>query len=189
MTDDAAQLREAERLQDDYLVLAAAGGDRRAFDALARRWNGKLTAHAWRLTGERDAAEDAAQAAWVEIARGLGRLRDERAFPAWAYRIVTRRCARLIAGRQSYRRLARDFAAENQTPESMPETDPRGDRLSAAIRALPAAQRAAVALFYFEEMSVAETAVALDIPAGTAKTRLMHARRTLRAALEGDDHA
>ena len=47
--------------------------------------------------------------------------------------------------------------------------------------------RAAIALFHFEDMSIAETAVALDVPAGTVKTRLMHARRTLRAVLEGDE--
>jgi RNA polymerase sigma-70 factor (ECF subfamily) len=52
---------------------------------------------------------------------------------------------------------------------------------------LPAEQQAAVALFYLEEMSVAEVAVALDVPAGTVKTRLMHARRKLRAALGGEE--
>jgi len=66
---------------------------------------------------------------------------------------------------------------------------PEIERLHAAICDLPPAQRAAIALFHFEEMSVAETAVALDVPAGTIKTRLMHARRTLRAVLEGDDDA
>ena len=50
-----------------------------------------------------------------------------------------------------------------------------------------AGARAAIALFYLEDMSVAEMAVALDVPAGTVKTRLMHARRKLRAALEGDE--
>jgi RNA polymerase sigma factor (sigma-70 family) len=52
---------------------------------------------------------------------------------------------------------------------------------------LPPDQGSAVALFYLEEMSVAEVAVALNVPAGTVKTRLMHARRKLRAALEGDE--
>ena len=58
--------------------------------------------------------------------------------------------------------------------------------LQSAIRMLPAEQQAAIALFYLEEMSVAEVAVALDVPAGTVKTRLMHARRKLRGAFEGD---
>lgn len=62
------------------------------------------------------------------------------------------------------------------------------DKVRAAVRALPAGQRAAVGLFYFEEMSVAEVAVALDVPAGTVKTRLMHARRALRATLGGENH-
>jgi RNA polymerase sigma-70 factor (ECF subfamily) len=61
------------------------------------------------------------------------------------------------------------------------------DLLSAAVRALPADQRAAIALFHFEELSVAEVAVALDVPAGTVKSRLMHARRKLRVALGGEE--
>jgi DNA-directed RNA polymerase specialized sigma24 family protein len=52
--------------------------------------------------------------------------------------------------------------------------------------ALPAGQRAAIALFHIEDMSVAEVAVALDVPAGTVKTRLMNARAKLRAAFEGE---
>ena len=60
------------------------------------------------------------------------------------------------------------------------------ERLRAAIRTLPAEQRAAIALYHFEEMRVAEVAVALDVPAGTVKTRLMHARRKLRVALSGE---
>ena len=57
---------------------------------------------------------------------------------------------------------------------------------SIAIRALPPDQRAAIALHHFEGLSVAETAVALDAPVGTIKTRLMHARLKLKAALEGE---
>lgn len=181
------------RVLDEYLVMAAAAGERRAFEDLARRWHRKLVAHAWRLTGDGDAARDAAQAGWVEIARGIGGLRDERTFPAWAYRIVSRRCAGFIADRQKERTLARAVAAEPEpvadAPDWRADHRPEIERLHAAIRDLPPAQRAAIALFHFEEMTIAETAVALDVPAGTIKTRLMHARRTLRAVLEGDDDA
>jgi RNA polymerase sigma-70 factor (ECF subfamily) len=51
---------------------------------------------------------------------------------------------------------------------------------------LPAPQRASLALFYIEELSVAEIAIATDVPPGTVKTRLMHARNKVRAILEGD---
>lgn len=179
------------RLLDEFLVASARTGDRAAFEQLARRWHRRLVAHAWRLLGDRDAAADAAQAAWVEIARGLSALKDEGAFGAWAYRIVSRRCARRIGAVQQERALARDLAAQPEPDSPQPDAGAEADsrRLRAAIQALPAGQRAAVALFHFEDMSIAEVAVALDVPAGTVKTRLMHARRSLRAVLEGEDHA
>ena len=180
--------RTREQLLDEYLVASARTGDRKAFDLLARRWGRKLLAHAWRLTGDVDLARDAAQDGWIEIVRGVGRLRDERAFPAWAYQIVTRRCARQIGRVRRERTLAAAAAAEPVFEAEAPEASDPGAaaRLRTALAALPQAQRAAVGLFYLEDMSVAEVAVALNVPAGTVKTRLMHARRTLRAVLEGD---
>lgn len=174
------------RVLDEYLVAAVRAGDRRALETLAKRWHARLVAHAWRLTGDHDFAREAAQAGWIEIMRGLHRLEDVRAFPAWAFRIVSRRCARQIGGAVQRRALAQKL-----TQETSPETaDMGGDidamRLRRAIRDLPSEQRAAIALFYFEDLSVAETAVALNVPAGTVKTRLMHARRKLRATLEGN---
>jgi RNA polymerase sigma-70 factor (ECF subfamily) len=72
-------------------------------------------------------------------------------------------------------------------PVAVVETDATAtDRLRAAVRALPPEQRAAVALYYFDELSVTETAVALDVPAGTVKSRLALARRRLRVVLEGE---
>ena len=179
--------RPAATILDEYLVASAKAGDRRAFQLLAARWHKKLIAHAWRLTGDPEGARDAAQEGWIEIVRGIGRLEDERAFPAWAYRIVSRRCARQIGSAVRRRQLAEAALAEPiaEDAESVgAELD--HDRLRAAIRGLSNDHRAAVALFHLEEMSVAEVAVALDVPVGTVKTRLMHARRKLRAVLEGE---
>ena len=178
--------RSAARILDEYLVAAARTGDRKAFAMLAERWHGRLVAHAWRLTGDREAARDAAQAGWVEIVRGLHGLKDERAFAAWAYRLVSRRCARQIGAAVRDRSLVAELG---EMPEGEIADGDGLDRFSLrrAIAALPPEQKSAIALFYLEDMSVAEVAVALNVPAGTVKTRLMHARRKLRAALEGDE--
>ena len=183
--------RSTSHVLDEYLVAAARTGDRRALGLLAERWHRKLAAHAWRLTGEAELASDAAQAAWVEIVRGLHRLKDDRAFPAWAFRIVSRRCAWLIRGAVEQRRVAALLAAEPDSPTAEPADNLAYDRLRKEIARLPAEQKSALALFYLEEMSVAEVAVALAVPLGTVKTRLMHARRKLRDAMEmeGDDNA
>ena len=94
----------AERALDEYLVASARTGDRRAFGLLVRRWNGKLLAHAWRLLGDGEKAKDAVQDGWNEIVRGLPKLADTRAFPAWACRSVSRRCGRLIGQARQDRR-------------------------------------------------------------------------------------
>jgi RNA polymerase sigma-70 factor (ECF subfamily) len=144
------------------------------------------------LIGDRALADEAVQAAWLDIVRGLASLRDERAFPAWAYRITTRKASAGI-GEATQRGRAEQWACQAADAEAAAE-HPSGaavDKaaLRRAVSKLPPGHRAAVALHYFEELSIAETAVALGIPAGTVKTRLMHARAKLRAALEGENHA
>ncbi|MEO7793840.1 MAG: RNA polymerase sigma factor [Thermoanaerobaculia bacterium] len=186
--------RQTVRLFDEYLAAAARAGDREAFGRLAERWQPKLVAHAWRLMGDAEAARDVVQDAWTDIVRGLGRLDDAALFPAWAYRIVTRRAADAIRKRVRGRRLD---AAHAAIAAVTPQVDDAAARIEAAadsgplakaIASLPPDQRAAVALFYLEEFSVAEIAAATGVPAGTVKTRLMHARTKLRAALKGEDH-
>jgi RNA polymerase sigma-70 factor (ECF subfamily) len=175
-----------ERILDEYLVAAARLGDRRAFGLLAQRWNQKLLAHAWRLLADEESAKEAVQEAWAEIVLSISKINDALAFPAWAYRIVSRRCAKLIGRAQRRRQLEQAMIAEPAVQRSEAETATEIEKLRAAIRALPAGHRAAVALFHLEELSIAEVAIALDIPAGTVKSRLMHARHKLRAVLEGE---
>jgi RNA polymerase sigma-70 factor (ECF subfamily) len=180
--------RDAERLLDEYLAASARAGDARAFERLAARWQPKLLGHAWRLTGEADLARDVVQDAWVQIARGLRRLDDAAAFPAWAFRIVTRRAAKSIRQRQKARRIADTVGAHpNDAPALEAERNADAATVAAALKSLPPDQRAAMALFYLEDLSVAEIAVALQAPVGTIKTRLMHGRKKIRDALQGDE--
>lgn len=176
-----------DRALEAYLVASAKAGDRAATGDLARLRGPRLLAHATRLLGEREGARDVVQEAWVDILRGLPRLRDDTAFLPWALRIVTRRVARDIKRRQKGRALAEGLAAEVETVT--PERGPLaadGAALRAAIATLSPAQAATIALFYLEDMSVAEVAMALDVPLGTVKTRLMHGRGALAAALKGE---
>lgn len=169
------------RLFEAYLVAAARTGDAAARGRLVEAWQPRLIGHAWRLTGDREMAREAVQDGWVEILRGLGGLRDELAFPAWALRIVTRRCRRL-GGRRG-RDRARETGLDDQMAATDRETGPDvlvRQHMRRAIDALPPDQRAALALVCLHELSVSEAALALDAPEGTIKTRLMHARRKLR---------
>lgn len=181
-------IRDSARIFDEYLVAAAVAGDQLALARLVSRWQPKLFRHAWRVIGDVDRAKDAVQEAWLDILRGLSRLDDVAAFPAWAYRIATRRCQRtfLRENREVALPDSTEFEADLTAPEhESGEFAAEVAEVVDAMASLPGPQRAALALFYIEELSVAEIAIALDVPPGTVKTRLMHARRKLRALLEG----
>ena len=190
MMQKSVQPDEALGALNDYLVVAAQCGDSAALDHIVRRWHRRFVAHAWRLTGRKDVAEDVAQSAWVEIVRGLPKLRHERAFRVWAYRIVTRQASKRVGQIVAERAAVDVLTADAETADY--ETEPEGieaGRVHRAVAMLSPSHRAAVALHYFEGLSVAEVAVALDTPPGTIKTRLMHARNNLRAEFKGDDDA
>jgi RNA polymerase sigma-70 factor (ECF subfamily) len=173
---------------DAFLVAAAQAGERDKLDALVRRWQPRLLAHAWRLLRDTEQAKDAVQEGWVQIIRGLRGLHSADAFPAWALQIITRRCAQTIRTLCRHRSLQAQIDAEPTPP---PAPDPADDhesqfsqtRIKAALGQLNPDQHAATALFYFEGLSVAEIALALDTPSGTIKTRLMHARKRLHDIL------
>ncbi len=169
------------------LVLSCCDGSKQAFAALHRRWHKKLLAHAGHLLGRsmRDRAEDVCQEAWLAIARGIESLSEPSHFRAWAYSIVTRRAADL---RRTLGRAER--ATEGLRQESANQTDAASDSESAAeslrlaLDTLSSEDHALLRLFYLDELSVAETAEALNIPFGTVKSRLFHARQRLRRAMQ-----
>lgn len=174
--------RSVDQVFDEMLVLYATEGKREAFDRLARRWRPRHYAHACRLLGRNDLAADAVQDAWISIVRGLHRLDDPAKFPAWSYSIVTHRCQDLL--RRNYR------ARESELDESIAAEDATGafaaQDLQRGLQTLPAEQRTAIALFYSEGFTIEEIAEALSVPTGTVKTRLFHARRTLRQYFGGE---
>ncbi len=177
------------RALDGWLVAGARAGEARLASALVRRWQPRLLGHARRLLGADPRAGDVVQASWAAIWQALPSLREERAFGTFAYRIVTRQCARAIDRAQRRRALDAAIAAV-PAPEPAPAAAGAGDdraRLVAALGALSPGKAAALRLFYFEDMSVIEIAHALGVPPGTVKTRLMHGRAALRAALEGEE--
>ena len=175
---------QADRRFDELLVVMAQAGDRKAAARLAVRWHPRLARTARRLLGEEEAAIAAAQDSWLAILRGLHTLRDPTRFAPWAFAIVDRRCADAV--RRAQRRRA-NLAELEEAPEQAVESGAE-DRIALrqAFAALPADQRLAAHLFFVEGLTLAEIAEAQAIPHGTAKSRLFHARRRLKAALEGD---
>jgi RNA polymerase sigma-70 factor (ECF subfamily) len=175
------------RALDEYLVSLSQSGSIEALDGLARRWTPRLLRYVARVLGGSgdcaEAARDIVQDTWVGAIRGLRGLRDPAQFPAWIYGIATRKCADSIRANTRRRRLDVQMAAGEPSKRVGSPTSEQQIDLATAIRALPPIHRAAVHLFYREELSVEEIASVLGIPAGTVKSRLHHARDALKRQL------
>lgn len=167
----------------ELLVLRAQGGQDDAVGLLVHAWHDRLLRHAQRMAGHDEAGRDVMQEAWLDIVRGLIQLDDPSRFGPWAYRIVTRRCARWIGGEQRRRQVEQDSQTHRGGESDASASGEAGDDADAvrvALRRMPAEQRAILELRYVENYGIAEIAEALGVAVGTVKSRLFHARQHLR---------
>ncbi len=175
---------QREKLYDEWLVARSQAGDAGALDELVRRWHPRLVRQAVALTNDGEAARDVAQEAWIAMVRGLGRLDDPVAFPAWAFRVLHRKAIDWVRKRQRRRKRDRSFEEMANAPPPPSRADGKDVALETALQSLSAEQRAMVGLFYYEQLSVAEIADVLGISPGTVKSRLYHCRQQLRRHME-----
>jgi RNA polymerase sigma-70 factor (ECF subfamily) len=171
---------------DRYLVLAAQRGDREAYVDLIRTRGDRLFATAQRILRDVDRAEDALQDALVIAWRDLRGLRDPDRFDAWLHRVLVHVC--ISEATQERRRTTNLRVLPVDGPAAPDELLGIADRdeLERGFRRLPPDQRAILVLRHYAGYSPTEIAETLGIPAGTARSRLHHAHRAMRAALEAD---
>ena len=178
--------RGPERILDEYLVCLSQGGSQPAFEQLARRWTPKLLRYSSRQLGSQDAAKDIVQEVWAAAIGGLRRLQDPALFPSWIYRITTHKCADAVRASERQRRYGiRAEAAFGIDRDAVNPGLPLevGLDLAASAQGLPEEQRIVVYLFYGEDLGIEEIAAVLDVPAGTVKSRLHHARQFLKTRM------
>ena len=127
---------------------------------------------------DRDAdAEDAVSQAILQAWQSLDKLRDKTAVRPWLVKIAVN-CAYAQRRKQGKVVYLEDIAPEPAAPGI-----PQNGGLWEAVCALPPERRAAVVLFYYEDMPVGEIARALGVPQGTVKSRLNRARKQLKEML------
>lgn len=169
---------------DRDLVEQAQRGDREAFAILVHQVSDSLYALAHRILRDTGMAEDALQNALVIAWRRIPNLRDPDRFDAWFHRILVHACydesQRSRHWNANVRLLPVDGPA---TPDRSAALSDR-DELERAFRQLPIDQRAVFVLHHYVGLPLVEIAELLEIPAGTARSRLHYATRGLRIALE-----
>jgi len=168
------------------LVIRARGGDREAFDALARLVGDQCMAIAFRILRDADRADDAVQAALISAWRQLRSLRNPDAFEPWLHRILTNECYAEARRRTRMQVEIRALPMPGQVESIDILTVNDRDQLERAFRRLTIEQRAVLVFHHYVGLSLPEVADQLGISLGTAKSRLHYATAALRASLEAD---
>jgi RNA polymerase sigma-70 factor (ECF subfamily) len=168
------------------LVEQARRGDHDAIAALAAAALPRLDAIARLILRDPDRAKDAVQEALVRAWRDLRSLRDPDRFDAWTYRLVVNACTD-DQRRQRRRVVEVELASTLAQPlgDSQVSVAER-DALERAFRRLEPEQRALIVLHHYLDLPLPDIADTLEIPLGTAKSRLHRALAAMRAALEAD---
>ncbi|HYC37969.1 MAG TPA: RNA polymerase sigma factor [Usitatibacter sp.] len=176
---------------DEELMLAYAGGDAAAFDALYRRHKGPLYRFMLRSVKTRGEAEELYQDVWMRVIEARARYLPRAKFATWLYTVAHNRLvdhwrARGLAAvslDEDELEIPEPAAPPSSEPERIAEGRQAAERFAAALAALPLAQREAFLLHHEGELGVAEIAAATGTHAEAAKSRLRYAMNKLREAL------
>jgi RNA polymerase sigma-70 factor (ECF subfamily) len=171
---------------DRDLVERAQRGDREAFAVLVHQVSDALYAIAFRILRDTGLAEDALQNALVLAWRRLPHLREAERFEAWIHRILVHACYDEVERSRPWSTNVRVLPIDG--PSTPDETSAVADRdeLERAFRHIPVEQRSVFVLHHYLGLPLVEIAEILEIPAGTARSRLYYATQGLRRALSRD---
>jgi RNA polymerase sigma-70 factor, ECF subfamily len=172
---------------EDSLVIRAKSGDRSAYGELVNRHYEAVIRVVYRLCGDAQIAQDAAQEAFIRAWVRLPGYQPRAPFRSWVFRIAVNTALDVL------RRKPEESIENNEGMQLMAEKSPgpeeaviekeQVDFLQGAVRALPEAARAVLVLREYGELSYEEIATVLEIPVGTVMSRLNYARTRLREML------
>lgn len=182
---------EGDDPADRQAMVALAGGDDRALDAIMQRWGNRLIAFLHRLTGDRATSADLAQETFVRVYKHRKSYQPQLSFSTWIFTIATNLARNHLRWRQRHPIEFIDGDDHPGLERAVSEDDPAGrtmlrERLAAvqsAISGLPYDLRSALVLATYEQLSHEEIAAVLDTTPKAVEMRIYRARRQLRDQL------
>jgi len=169
------------------LVSRAQSGDRNAFSELVRAHAQGVLHVIYRMCGDMQVSEDAAQETFIQAWLRLPSYRPRASLRNWLYRIAVNTAIDMLRKEKRILPGAVDDLALTDPgpgPEARVASSERAEAVQVAVLALPDASRAVLVLREYEGLSYQEIAEALDIPVGTVMSRLNYARKLLKENLE-----
>ena len=169
------------------LVERARGGDKEAFGQLVKAGFPRLKGVAYLVLRDVDRAEDAVQEAYVAAWQDLRALRDPDAWDAWIRRLLVRTCYRFAKKERRRTEVelhVRPDPARTGSTDASADVADREWVLSELAR-IDVEKRSVIVLHYYLDLPMREVAEILDIPYGTAASRLHRGLELMRASMHG----
>lgn len=177
---------DLEAADDDDLIQLVAGGDRHAFERLMARNLRRVLMMAQGIVGNASDADEIAQDAFMRVWKHAPRWEPGRArFTTWLYRIVLNLCLDRRRGPNwiDIETVADHLADDGESAHQRISREEEKRAVSAAMGRLSERYRAALVLFYFQEMSGRDAAACMNIKVNAFEQLLLRARRALKMEL------
>ncbi len=180
---------------DEALVAASKIGDHSSFVELWTRHSNRAFKMVYRITGNRDDAEDAIQDAWMKAYMHLNTFDGRAKFSTWLTRIAINSALMTLRRKRAHPETSMDWSADGETWQQWEMTDKRANieehyvrketerHLKRAIHRLRPALRTIIEIQQAHEGSVKEISEVAGISVAAAKSRLLRARTVLRRSM------
>jgi RNA polymerase sigma-70 factor (ECF subfamily) len=176
----------AARGDDRALLGSIARGEKRAFEELYLRHSTRVHRLLERMMGNRAMAEEVLNEVFLAVWQGAGRYEGRSEPLTWLLSIAHNKALSAMRGKRGATALLDDavqIADDADTPDVIVQKENKGEIMRHCIDALSLDHRTILDLVYYQERSISEAAEILDIPEGTVKTRVFHARKKLSELL------
>lgn len=183
-----------EKTEISQLVKRVRKGDNKAFEKLYNETNKGAYFVALKITGNEDDAMDILQDSYVKALDKLDQLKNDETFVSWFNQIVANTAKNYLCkmkpvlfNTEEEEQASQDWQTEEDSsfiPEESLDTNESRKAIMDIIDGLPEDRRLCVLMYYFDDMGTSQIAKTLEIPEGTVKSHLLHARKSIKKTIE-----
>lgn len=183
-----------EKTEIAQLVEKVRKGDNKAFEKLYNETNKGAYFVALKITGNEDDAMDILQDSYVKALDKLDQLKNDETFVSWFNQIVANTAKNYLCkmkpvlfNTEEEEQASQDWQTEEDSsfiPEESLDTNESRKAIMDIIDGLPEDRRLCVLMYYFDDMGTSQIARTLEIPEGTVKSHLLHARKSIKKTIE-----
>jgi RNA polymerase sigma factor (sigma-70 family) len=177
-------LTEKQAIYNELLVLRCCRGQKDALDELVRTWGPPLFYYIHRIIEDEQEAWSVLQETWVKVLQGIRKLREPRKLPFWLYSIARKTAFGHLRADHSKKAILQTVEASLTAEDCEANcTFDDAEQVHYGLGRISLHHREVLTLFFLQDLSIEEIAGVLEIPVGTVKSRLYHAKRALKTVL------